>query len=496
MTRYPVIHIIALLLGSAFFSFSGHTLAQTSLPRSTPEAEGLASAHVQRFFDTLMEDHRTEVHSCMVMRNGKVIAEMYPSPWRNDYRHTMYSVSKTFTGVAVGMCIADSLLSLQDTIGRFFAHLMPEDASDTLRAITVRDLLTMQSGLPVDTKMRMHEREWLKAYLGKKPTSQPGTRWAYDSILSYILSAIVQEVSGKNMMTLLEERLFAPLGIRDAAWEESPEGISCGGWGLYLFPEDMARFGQLLLQGGMWQGESLVPRDWVAEMMKAQSTNGRYGYHMWQCEYPGWAEANGAYGQFIFVIPEAGMVVSLTQCTSQRAPIQKWIKEMLVDNCKEHALPESGETVCFADYSLPTALGRENKGELAEAVELYLEENALGWESIRLYGRNDTLLLDIKDRHSNRYTIALGHGRWIETEFTGRPYYNPPFMNDFSNLPTTWHVAGSYGWEGHELLNIRLHWVDWLTSAQMQIKFSGASAGVIFKPRDTGKEIVIKARRL
>lgn len=496
MTRYFVIHIIALLLGSAFFSFSGLALAQNPLPRSTPEAEGLASEHVQRFFDTLMEDHRTEVHSCIVMRKGKVIAEMYPKPWRSDYRHTMYSVSKTFTGVAVGMCIADSLLSLQDRIGKFLGHLMPEDASDTLRAITVRDLLTMQSGLRVDTQMRMHEREWLRAYLSNRPVSMPGRRWAYDSIVTYILSAIVQEVSGKSMMSLLEERLFKPLGIRDAAWEESPEGITCGGWGLYMLPEDMAKFGQLLLEGGRWNGKSLVSEDWVAEMMKAQSTNGRYGYQMWQCVYPGWAEANGAYGQFIFVIPEAEMVVSLTQCTSQRSPIQKWIKEILVNNCKEHALPESYEEFGFADYSLPTASGTGNKGELAEAVKLAMEKNVLGWESMRVHSKRDTVLLDIRDKHSNQYTIALGHGKWIETEFTGRPYYNPPFMNDFSNLPTTWHVAGSYGWEGNNMLNIRLHWVDWLTSAQMQIKFSGASVGVTLKPRDTGKEIVIKARRL
>ena len=488
-----IIIYIALLVGGAFFSSAGNADAQNLLTRSTPEAEGLSSEHVHRFFERLMQDRRAEVHSCIVMRHGQVMAEMYPKPWRKDYRHTMYSVSKTFTSAAVGMCIADSLFSLQDSIGKFFPLLLPENASDTLLAITVRDLLTMQSGLPVDTKMRMHETEWIKAYLHKKPTSLPGTRWAYDSIVTYLLSAIVQEASDMSLMSLLQERLFLPLGISDAAWEESPEGVTCGGWGLYIRPEAMAKFGQLLLNGGTWNGVSLIPREWVGEMMKPQSINGRYGYQMWQCSQAGWAEANGAYGQFIYVIPEADMVVTLTQCNSQRVPIQEWIKEMLVDNCQDNALSKNEQHISFAHYTHPTASGNGNGNKVFTPIKLNLEDNILGWEGMTIRTRQDKIVLDITDSRSQQYSITLGNKEWIESEFKGRPYYNPPFMNDFSNLPTTWHVAGSYGWQGDNLLNISLHWIDWLTSAKLQIKFSGASASLTFKPRDTGKETYIKA---
>ena len=508
MARHIIIYI-ALLVGSAFF-YASH--AQDLLPRSTPEAQGISSSHIQEFMDTLMQDTRTEIHSCIVMRHGHVVAEMYPQPWRRDYRHTMYSVSKTFTSVAVGMCIQDSLIALGDTIGKYIS--MPVSASRNVRAITVRDLLTMQSGIPVDTKMRIHETEWLRAYLSKKPAAAPGTRWAYDSIMSYILSAIVQKATGKTLMDFLQESLFLPLGITDALWEESPEGITCGGWGLYIRPEAMAAFGQFLLNKGQWHDKQLLSSSWVDEMMKPQSVNGRYSYHIWQTQYPGWAEANGAYGQFIFIIPESDMVVSITQCTGKSAPIPEWIKTMLVDSCQPEALPhpihptspklpkdlqdlqDLQEFKPLKDYTLPLAQGQAYSSDsiptqakdVSITSPITLDDNPLRWNRLGITQCNDTLLLDILDTDGHKYTITLGHGKWIESEFDALPYYNPPFQGNFSNLPATWHVAGSYAWQGNETLNIELHWIDWLTSASLEIKFPElGKATISITPHDTGK---------
>lgn len=487
-----IIITMALLLCSAFFNTYSTALAQNLLVRSTPEAEGLSSQHVSQFFDRLMNDGRSEVHSCIVMRHGRVIAEMYPKPWRQDYRHTMYSVSKSFTSVAVGMCIADSILSLQDSIGKFFPLLLPEDASDTLRAITVRDLLTMQSGLPVDTKMRTRETEWIRMYLRKKPTSVPGTLWAYDSIVTYLLSAIVQEAADTTLMSLLQARLFQPMGIRDAAWEESPEGVTCGGWGLYIRPEDMAKFGQLLLDGGVWNGVQLVPHDWVDEMMKPQSVTGKYSYQIWQSAYPGWVEANGSYGQMIIIIPEADMVVTLTQCNSSRTQVKQWIKELLVNNCHRYPLPSPRFRPDFNIYELPTARGSRTSKRLMSPITMRLESNGLGWDRIGLRTEKNLLLLDVTDEDGHDYTIRLGYGEWLESEITGHPYCNPTFVNNFSNLPSTWHVAGSYAWKEDGSLGMRLHWTDWLTTAYIRIEFSGASARLLFTPKETGKTVTFR----
>jgi hypothetical protein len=377
---------------------------------------------------------------------------------------------------------------------------MPVSASRNVRAITVRDLLTMQSGIPVDTKMRIHETEWLRAYLSKKPTAVPGTRWAYDSIMSYILSAIVQKATGQTLMDFLQERLFLPLGITDALWEESPEGITCGGWGLYIRPEAMAAFGQFLLNRGQWHGKQLLASSWVEEMMKPQSVNGRYSYHIWQTQYPGWAEANGANGQFIFLIPEADMVVSITQCTGKSTPIKEWIKTMLVDNCRAEALAPYDYSVSFEDYTLPLAYGMaycsdsipSHGTEVNIATPLILDDNPLRWKNLGISQCNDTMLLDVCDTDGHKYTITLGHGKWIESKFDALPYYNPPFQGNFSNLPATWHVAGSYAWQGNDTLNIELHWIDWLTSASLEIRFpEQGKATISITPHDTGKRTVI-----
>ncbi len=527
-SHHIIILIIALLVGGAFFNASH---AQDLVPRSTPEAQGISSARIQEFMDTLMRDPRTEIHSCIVMRHGHVVAEMYPQPWRKDYRHTMYSVSKTFTAVAVGMCMQDSLIALSDTIGKYIS--MPASATRNVRAITVRDLLTMQSGIPVDTKMRIHETEWLRAYLSKRNTSVPGTRWTYDSIMSYILSAIVQKATGQTLMDFLQDRLFLPLGITDALWEESPEGITCGGWGLYIRPEAMAAFGQFLLDKGKWHGKQLLSTSWVEEMMKPQSVNGRYSYHIWQTKYPGWAEANGANGQFIFLIPEADMVVSITQCTGKTAPIQDWIKTMLVDSCQPEALPHPIRPTApklpkdskdskdpkdpkdpkdlqdlkalkaLKDYTLPLAQGQAycsdsiplQNTEVNIANPLVLEDNPLRWKRLGITQSNDTMLLDILDTDGRKYTITLGYGKWIESEFNALPYYNPPFQGNFSNLPATWHVAGSYGWQGKDTLNIELHWIDWLTSASLEILFPKQGKPLIsITPHNTGKKVQVIAK--
>lgn len=485
--------IVALLASSAFFMPAGMAKAQNVLIRSTPEAEGLSSKHLKAFFDRLMSESNAEVHSCIVMRHGHVIGEIYPRPWRADYRHTMYSVSKTFTSVAVGMCVADSLLSLDDSVGKFFPLLLPSECTDTVSAITVRDLLTMQSGLPVDTKMRTREREWIRMYLGGRPKGMPGTLWAYDSLSSYLLSAIVQEVTDSTLMQLLRSHLFHPMGITDAAWEESPEGVTCGGWGLYIRPEAMAKFGQLLLDGGRWNGVELVPRQWVEEMMKPQSITGKYGYQMWQSAYPGWVEANGSYGQLILIIPEADMVVTLTQCNSRRVPVKQWVKQFLVDNLQPHALPEAWVRKDFNHYSLPTAKGGKRSTGHVLPADMNLENNALAWERLALRTEGDLLLMEVTDEEGQRYVIRLTNDRWEESEISGRPYCNPKFINNFSNLPSVWHVAGSYGWNEDGSLNIRLHWTDWLTSARLKIHFAGASTRISFTPTETGKTSVFKA---
>ena len=233
------------------------------LPRTSPEAVGLRSAQVEALFDSLLAYPRTEIHSCIVMRHGKVVGEMYPAPFRAEYPHTQFSCSKTFVAAAVGIAISEKKLRLRDHLVSFFPDKLPNIVSWRLKSITVEDLLTMRSGFVVDTKMRNKSHQWIRDYLAHPMNADPGKKFQYDSIDTYLLSAIVQKVTGMTVLEYLQQKVFNKLNIRQVQWELSPEGITTGGWGLYIQSESLAKFGQLLLQRGKWQGEQLIPETWV-----------------------------------------------------------------------------------------------------------------------------------------------------------------------------------------------------------------------------------------
>lgn len=234
------------------------------LQRSTPEAEGVPSKAIIALFDSLTALPKTDIHSVMVLRHGKVIGEIYPAPFAPEYRHTMYSCSKTFVGAAVGLAVADNRLRLTDRVGAFFPELLPDSVSVNLADMTVRDLLTMTSGITTDWNMRNLTPDWIRTYLAK-PVKVPGKKFEYDSICSYVLSAIVQKVTGMTLLDYLKLKLFTPMNITEVAWEVSPEGYNTGGWGLHIQSESLAKFGLLLLNHGVWEGKQLLPASWVEQ---------------------------------------------------------------------------------------------------------------------------------------------------------------------------------------------------------------------------------------
>ena len=277
-----------------------------------------------------------DVHSVMIVKNGKVIFSRWQSQGAENVPHVLHSVSKTFTATAVGLAIADGKMALTDKIIDHFPDKLPAVVSDNLKAMTVRDLLTMSCGHDDDPSgaVRRAGQDWVTTFLAYPVKHKPGEFYCYNSLGTYVLSAIVQKVTGEKVVDYLDTRLFQPLHIDKPRWEESPQGINCGGWGLYLKTEDLAKMGQLLLQKGKWNGRQIIPAEWVAEMSKKQveSVNPGtrleqaaergmtvetsdwmqgYGYQMWRCR-PGGFRADGANGQYILVFPEKNAVIAIT----------------------------------------------------------------------------------------------------------------------------------------------------------------------------------------
>ncbi len=292
------------------------------LPHSTPETEGVPSAYIQQFFEELNACDEIHVHSVMLLRHGKVIAEGSFKPYFSGYPHMVFSLSKSITGMAVGMAVSDGLISLDEKVIDIFPEKGVMFRSPKINNITVRHLLNMTSGIKFNEVGSVVERDWVKAFLMSDCSFEPGTEFYYNSMNSYMLSAIVCKRTGVGLMEYLNERLFVPLGIHDVTWDTCPLGIEKGGWGLYLHIADMAKLGQLYLQGGHWtvNGEikQLISEDWIRESTKTQTPTrdkdhaSGYGYQIWNFGAKDAYQYNGVFGQYVIVLPACDMVVAIT----------------------------------------------------------------------------------------------------------------------------------------------------------------------------------------
>lgn len=295
--------------------------ASFSLPRSSPESEGVSSAGIREYIEAADQQVHS-MHSFMLVRHGKVVAEGWWRPEAANKPHVMHSLSKSFTSTAVGLAVADGKLSIDDPVLKFFPEEAPAQPSDKLKAMRVRDLLTMTSGQEVEVKFTTNA-PWVQSFLAHPVPFKPGTHFQYNTPGSHMLSAIVRKVTGETVLDYLRPRLFEPLGIESPEWGSSPQGNTLGGWGLKIRTEDVAKFGQLYLQKGQWQGKQLVPASWVEQATSKQVSNGSdptkdwdqgYGFQFWRCRHGGF-RGDGANGQFCVVLPEQDAVIAITADT-------------------------------------------------------------------------------------------------------------------------------------------------------------------------------------
>ncbi len=293
---------------------------QSSLPRTTPEAQGIPSAAIADFV-AAAEKKINHLHSFMLLRHGSVVAEGRWRPWRPESPHMLFSLSKSFTATAVGLAIAEGRLKLDDPLLSFFPAEAPKKVSSNLAAMQVRHLLSMSTGHDRDTtEPVMRSNNPYKTFLSLQVEHAPGTHFVYNSAASYMLSAIVQKLTGQTLVEYLAPRLFEPLGITEAVWESHPNGVNIGGWGLNIKTEDIARFGLLYLQRGEWNGRRILPAAWVEAATAKQVSNSAnhdpdwkqgYGYQFWRCRHNCY-RGDGAFGQYCIVMPDQDAVLAIT----------------------------------------------------------------------------------------------------------------------------------------------------------------------------------------
>ena len=345
-----------------FFCFA--LLLSAGGPKELPRAsidEQLPSAAVDAFLRAVKAKNM-DLHSMMVVRDGRVVCEKWFGGHAPDKNHVMWSVSKTWTATAVGFAVTEKKFSVDDKVISFFPDDLPAEISPNLAEMRVRDLLTMSVGHDKDPTGsirgadRNAEGSWEKAFLAVPVVHKPGTKFVYNSLATYMLASIVRKTTGENVLDYLKPRLLEPLGIVGAVWDCNPSGTNVGGWGLHVKTEDMAKLGLLLLQRGKWNGKQILPEAWVEEATTRkilQDPNVEpeksdsdwkqgYCYQIWRCRNDAF-RADGKDGQFIVVLPKENAVVVLTANIGDMQAELNLVWEFLLPALKSLKIDASGD---------------------------------------------------------------------------------------------------------------------------------------------------------
>ncbi|MNC16204.1 6-aminohexanoate-dimer hydrolase [compost metagenome] len=439
------------------------------LPRSLPEAQGISSTAISAFLRH-MEEQQLGLHSFMLLRHGAVVAEGWWSPYRPELPHSLFSLSKSFTSPAIGLAVAEGLVKVEDTVVFFFPEEAPSGISANLAKMNISHLLMMGTGHTEDTTSYMINSEdgnWVRAFLQLPVDKTPGTHFLYNTGATYMLSAILQKVSGLNLLEYLEPRLFAPLGIRNPVWESCPRGINIGGFGLSVTTEDIAAFGQLYLQQGVWNNRQLLPKEWIAAAISKQISNNDgspgastsdwsqgYGYQFWRCLHHAY-RGDGAFGQFCIIMPEQDAVVAITSGTSDMQSILNGVWNILLpamgtepeavgsDPAANAELAQSLEHLSIQPERLQKASALE---EVLNGKVYRVDNHPQQLASLALSFNTAEAVLTLQGM-SGEQTVRLGRGEWAES--------SAKILDHNKNL-----IMASFTWTAEHKLKITLLLVE------------------------------------
>ena len=431
-----------------FYTGPGSLTAQAAinnqLPRAIPEAQGVSSVGILAFLEAIGKS-KHEFHSFILVRHGQVIAEGWWAPYRADLNHMLYSMSKSFTSTAIGFTVAEGRVKVDDLVTSFFPEDLPGTVSKNLAALRVKDLLTMSVGHAQDSTDAIRATDnWVRTFLALPIQNPPGTAFLYNSGATYMLSAIVQKVTGQKVIDYLKPRLFDPLGIEGMTWDTCPLGINTGGWGLNIQTEGLAKFGQLYLQKGLWNDRRILTAPWVEEattfkIQQPVPANPNppkekndwlqgYCYQFWRSQHKAY-RGDGAFGQFTIVMPEQDAVLAITSESSSMQGELDLVWEHLLPAMKAQPLPANASAQAqlkqkLASLALLPPKGRTSSptaGKLS-GKSFVLESNGMNAQNVTFRFQDGACLFTLKD-DQGEYPIRCGLEKWVtgETTMPGTP---------------------------------------------------------------------------
>jgi len=451
--------IIALLIlvsipGITTYANSPNSDSANNTAYSTPEEQGISSRSILKFIEALEEAQPDAIHSVMIRRHGKIVSQGWWAPYAPETPHLLWSLSKSFTSTAIGLAQDEGLLSIDDQVISFFPEDVPEDVSNNLKAMRISDLLRMNTGQAVEPSFRnMQSDNWVEAFLAHKVDYKPGTHFKYNSMATYMCSAILQKVTGMTMLDYLTPRLFEPLGIQKPGWETDPMGINVGGWGLSVTTEDISKLGQLYLQKGKWEGRQLLSEAWVDAASSNQTSNGSnpesdwdqgYGYQFWQCRHNAY-RGDGAFGQYCLVMPEQDAVIAITAGSDDLQGILNVVWEYLLPAMETESLPPDESGLDELKQKLKLLAISYVKGEESSPVaskisgKTYtLEQNSRSIESITFnFKKSPAEIIIINDQEEHSFRVA-----YQNMEKGTMP--NPLLVSDKVAVNGAWESSDTY----------------------------------------------------
>ena len=444
---------------------------------ATPESQGVSSAAILKWIDACEKTFDAgpdgALHGFVIVRHGKVIAEGSWKPFDTlNETHMLYSHSKSFTSSAIGFLVDEGKVDLDERLVDILPEDVPAKPDPRLGEIRVRDLLTMNVGADGDHTIGRNPSEWTKWFMKKELQRRPGTGFRYDSDATYMLAAIVEKKSGEKMMDYLKRKMFDRIGITKAWSTCSPEGIPCGGWGMNMTTRELARFGQLYLNHGEWDGEQLLSPDWVSLATTRQTWCGGitiqsqtigsgsdwsqgYGFQFWRCRH-GAYRADGAGGQYTIVFPDADAVVSIHAGLGDMQKELNLVWDHLLPEFKTAALPENPSAQGkladrLANLEIPPVRWLCSYPQDWQK-KFVLKENSRGFKSVSFESKDNEVRCTLMTRVGEQ-SFPIGNGKWLR----GKIRIDPEDYEGLGAYIGDHKTAASYGYDKDGSVRIRAY---------------------------------------
>ncbi|QHW29824.1 serine hydrolase [Paenibacillus rhizovicinus] len=463
------------------------TQDEVVLPRSQPETQGIPSSAISDFLETIRTQN-LELHSFMLVRNGFVVSEGWWRPYAAELPHLLFSLSKSFTSTAIGFAVSEGLLSLDDRVVSYYPDETPGDASPNLLHMNIRHLLMMGTGHAQDTTDALFKQtngNWAEAFLARPVEHEPGTHFVYNSGATYMLSSILHKVTGQSLLEYLQPRLLDPLGIYGATWETCPRGIASGGWGLSLTTESIAKFGQLYLQKGLWNGARIISEEWIAEATSKQIENGDggesdwaqgYGYQFWQCRHESY-RGDGAFGQFCIVMPQQQAVLAITSGTNDMQGVMNAAWTHLLPAMDAAPLAEDGEAAArlaeqIRQLAIPAPIHAASSPRESDIAGSYrLDENMFKWETFDIRFEENEAVIEMREPDGD-HQFRCGRELWIE-------------QVSRMNQGVEQRIAASFSWIDADSLELTIRYLETPFCHALNCRLDGSDIVFEVKPNVT-----------